>query len=87
LAPLARHVDIEIALHLGFVDAALAGRDFLLGDALTGADIQMSFVGELAGARIDRGDYPHLDSWVRLFQARPAYRAALERGGPYSFAP
>jgi glutathione S-transferase len=87
LAPLSRHVEVEIALHLGFIDAALAGRDFLLGDALTGADIQMSFVGELAGARIDRTDYPRLDAWVQLFQARPAYRAALERGGPYSLAP
>ena len=66
---------------------ALAGRDYLLGPEITGADIQMSFVGEVAGARADRAAYPNLDAWVRRYQARPAYRSALTRGGPYSFAP
>jgi glutathione S-transferase len=46
----------------------------------------MSFVGEVAGARSDRSRYPALDAWVRRFQQRPAYRRALERGGPYAFA-
>jgi hypothetical protein len=27
-----------------------------------------------------------IDAWVRCFQQRPAYRRALERGGPYSMA-
>jgi glutathione S-transferase len=86
LAPLGRHIDGEIALHLDFIDQSLNERDFLLGNTLSGADIQLSFVGELAGARVDRSVYPNLDSWVYRFQARPAYQAALERGGPYSFA-
>jgi glutathione S-transferase len=30
--------------------------------------------------------YPNLDAWVKRFQGRPAYRKALQRGGPYSFA-
>jgi glutathione S-transferase len=86
LAPLSRHIDGEIALHLQFIDQSLKARDFLLGDDLCGADVQMSFVGELAGARVDRSAYPNLDAWVRRFQARTAYKAALARGGPYSFA-
>jgi glutathione S-transferase len=86
LAPLGRHVDIEIALHLEFIDRSLQGWDFLLGDTLSGADVQLSFVGELAGAQVDRSVYPNLDAWVHRFQARHAYQAALERGGSYSFA-
>lgn len=86
LAPLSRHAEAEIALHLEYIDQRLADRPFLLGDSLTGADVQMSFVGELAGAIVDRSAYPNLDAWVHRFQARPAYRAALARGGPYSFA-
>ena len=86
LAPLSHMVDSRIALHLGFIDASLQGRDYLMGDSLSGADVQMSFVGELAGARVDRSAYPNLDAWVRRFQARPAYHAALARGGPYRFA-
>jgi glutathione S-transferase len=81
-----RHAEAEIALHLEYIDKRLADRPFLLGDSLTGADVPMSFVGELAGVSIDRSVYPNLDAWVRRFQARPAYQAALARGGPYSFA-
>ena len=83
-APLKPRIDSEIANHLGFVDRSLAGREWLVGDALSGADVQMSFVGE--AARGLRAAYPNIDAWVRRFQQRPAYRRALERGGPYSMA-
>ncbi len=83
-APLAPRIDSEIANHLGFVNQSLAGGDWLVGNQLTGADIQMSFVGE--AARGLRAQYPNIDAWVRRFQARPAYRRALERGGPYALA-
>ncbi len=83
-APLKPRIDSELANHLGFVDRALAGRDWLVGDEMTGADVQMSFVGE--AARGLRASYPHLDAWVRRFQQRPAYQRALQRGGPYSMA-
>jgi glutathione S-transferase len=78
-------IDGEIANHMGYVDAELAGRDWLLGD-FSAADVQMSFVGEVLGAfgRLDA--YPNIKAWVARFQARPAYKTALERGGAYSFA-
>ena len=83
-APLALRINSELKNHLGYVDASLQGREWLLGDTLSGADIQMSFVAEAAhGLRVD---YPHMDAWLRRFQQRPAYRRALERGGPYSMA-
>ena len=83
-APLAPRINSELANHLGYVDRSLQGRDWLVGDTLTGADIQMSFVGE--AARGLRASYPAMDAWVRRFQARPAYQRALVRGGPYSLA-
>jgi glutathione S-transferase len=84
-APLWPRIESELANHLGFVNQALAGKDWLVGNELSGADIQMSFVGEIAAARTDRAAYPHLDAWVKRFQARPAYLRAIERGGPYSY--
>ena len=84
--PLAPRIESELANHLGYVDKCLAERDWLVGDTLTGADVQMSFVGEAAGMRGNLERYPNLMAWVKRFQARPAYRKALERGGPYSFA-
>ena len=83
-APLAPRIDSELANHLGYVDASLKGRDWLLDSGFSGADVQMSFVGE--AARGLRAQYPNLDAWVRRCQQRPAYRRALERGGPYSLA-
>lgn len=85
-APLQPRIDGEIANHLGYVDGALAGRQYLVGDELTGADIQMSFVGELAGAVGRRAGLANLDAWVGRLHARPAYQAALEKGGPYAYA-
>ena len=83
-APLQPRIASELANHLGYVDRSLQGRDWLVGDDLTGADIQMSFVGE--AARDLRTQYPAMDAWVRRCQSRPAYQRALERGGPYALA-
>ena len=83
-APLNPRIDSELANHLGYVDRALQGREFLVGDSLSGADVQMSFVAE--AARGLRAQYPAMDAWVRRLQARPAYQRALVRGGPYSMA-
>ncbi|MEO8279288.1 MAG: glutathione S-transferase [Ideonella sp.] len=82
--PLQPRIDSELANHLGFIDASLSDRTWLLGDQFSGADVQMSFVGEVA--RSLRRSYPALDAWVRRFQQRPAYRRAIERGGAYSLA-
>jgi glutathione S-transferase len=83
-APLKPRIDSELANHLGYVDRSLQGREWLLGERFSGADVQMSFVGE--AARGLRASYPNMDAWVKRFQQRPAYRRALERGGPYSMA-
>ena len=85
MATLQRRVDYELDLNLGFIDNCLARNDYLLGGELTAADVQMSFVGELAVTFRDASPYANLDAWVARFQARPAYQAALERGGTYGF--
>ena len=85
-APLQPRIDSEIANHLGYVDSALAGKDWLVGGALSGADIQMSFVGEIARRYGLHASHPNVAAWVTRFQARDAYQRALARGGPYSFA-
>jgi glutathione S-transferase len=71
---------------LQILGSSVAGRDYLLGSEFSGGDIQLSFVGELAGRWADRSRYPNLDAWVRRFQSRPTYLAALARGGAYALA-
>ncbi|EJU09189.1 glutathione S-transferase [Sphingomonas sp. LH128] len=76
-----------IDVHLDFVEHELAFRPWFAGDTFTAADIMMSF--PLEAAR-DRGGLevgrPATIAWLDKIHARPAYRAALERGGPYRFA-
>ena len=86
-APLSPRIEGEIANHLGYVNQSLAGKEWLVGNTLTGADIMLSFVGEIAGSRTQRASYPQVDAWVKRFQARPAYLRALAKGGPYNFGP
>jgi glutathione S-transferase len=84
-APLQPRIESELANHLGYVEKALAGRDYILGAELTGADINLSFVGEVLGPFGRMAQYPNIKAWVQRFQARPAYKAALEKGGAYSY--
>src|SRR4029079_2084942 len=85
-APLHPRIDSELANHLGFVDGALKGRDFFVGSSLTGADIQMSFVGEMAKVFGKLGPYQNLAGWLGRMHARPAFHRSVEKGGAYRFA-
>ena len=68
-APLKPRISSELANHLGYVNQALEGREWLLGSDLTGADIQMSFVGE--AARELRAEYPNILAWVKAANLTP----------------
>ncbi|QKZ05026.1 glutathione S-transferase family protein [Pseudomonas eucalypticola] len=85
-APLHPRIEAEVANYLGYLDQALGLTPYLVGDELSGADIQMSFIGEVAKAQGKLPAYPNLAAWVQRFQARPAYRKAVEQGGEYAFA-
>ncbi|MET3663453.1 glutathione S-transferase [Caulobacter sp. 1776] len=83
-APLHPRIQSEIANHLSFVDDHLAGREVFVGEGLTGADVQMSFVPEVARAMGKLADYPHMAAWIGRMHARPAWKAALDKSGPYA---
>ena len=85
-APLHPRIQSEMANHLSYVEDTLAGQDWLLGD-FTAADVQMSFVGEVARAMGQMDKYPNMKAWVERFQARPAYKRSLEKGGAYNLGP
>lgn len=73
--------------HLDWLEAELAGRDWFAGDRFTAADVMMSFPVEAARARAGLdGRRPNLIDWLERIHARPAYGAALNKGGPYAYA-
>ena len=84
-APLHPRIESELANHLGYLDGHLNGRAFLLGDTFSGADVQMSFIAEIAEVYGKRAPFRNLDAWIKRLHARPAWQKALEKGGPYRF--
>lgn len=58
--------------------------DWFLDGEFSAADVQMSFPLETAVVRAGLDQTrPRLMSWLRRVHERPAYRRAVERGGPY----
>ena len=70
---------------LDLMEAQLDSSTWFAGEALTAADVMMSFPVEAAAARANLpATNPRLQAFLERIHARPAYRAALERGGPYA---
>lgn len=75
------------ARHLDWLESELASRPWFAGDEFTAADVMMSFPLEAARQRAGLdSSRPHLTDWLARIHARPAYAAALKRGGPYAYA-
>jgi glutathione S-transferase len=67
------------------MEASLSKSTWFCGEALTAADIQMSFAVEAAEVRADiASDYPNIERFLKQMRALPAYQSAIEKGGPYS---
>src|SRR5437016_4370390 len=85
-APLHPRIESETANHLGYVNQSLNSKEYFVAGKLTGADIQMSFVGEMAKVFGKIDGYPNLKGWLTRMHARPAFKRGLEKGGAYRFA-
>ena len=77
-------INPNIAGHLNFMEAELGKSEWFAGNEFSGADIQMSFPVEASQARggLD-AKRPKLMAYLERIHSRPAYKRALERGGPY----
>ena len=84
---LAAMVEPNLKRQLDFMEAELGRNEWFAGSEFSAADIQMSFPVEAAAQRAGLdASRPKLMAFLQRIHARPAYRKALERGGPYSFA-
>jgi len=79
------YVQPNIDRQLAFMESELQSRPWFAGNEFTAADVMMSF--PLEGAASIGGfaaRYPKLADFLERIHARPAYKRALERGGPYA---
>ncbi len=78
----------NIVRQLDYMENHLRSRVWFCGPQFTAADVMMSFPLEASSQRAGLDSTrPRLHSLLKRLQARPAYQRALQRGGPYSFAP
>jgi glutathione S-transferase len=80
-APLQPRIQSEIQNHLGWLDGEIAGREYFVGNELTGADVQLSFVAQLGVQFCGRDAFPNLSRFAERIEARPAYQRAIARSG------
>lgn len=66
------------------LDAALDGRDWLIGDGLTGADIMCDFSVVMARAfGVDVAQFASIEAWSARISQRPAWQTAMAGDLPY----
>jgi glutathione S-transferase len=85
---MASFVTPNLRTHFDWIESQLAAHEWFSGDAFGAADIQMSFPLEAAasGGVVDATRHPRIAAWLARVHARPGYRRALQRGGPYGYA-
>ena len=86
-AGLQPRISDELERHLGYVEKCLEGVDWLVGNSFSGADIQLSFVAEVAPLLYSLDDLPNLAAFRDRCQNRPAYRRVLANSEPYAYGP
>jgi glutathione S-transferase len=77
-------VDPQLKLHLDYLEGELCKTAWFAGEDFSAADVQMSFPVEGAAMRGGlTASRPKLLAFLERIHARPAYKRALESGGPY----
>ena len=79
-------VDPRLKEHIDYWEQSLADTGWFAGKDFTAADIIMSFPLEAAASRAGAGNRRNISGFLQSIHARPAYKAALEAGGPYAYA-
>ena len=70
-----------------FIEKHLSQQTYFCGEELTAADFMMIFPLEAAASRAgELSDKPNIKRYVKAIHSRPAYKKALEKGGPYAYA-
>lgn len=80
-------IDPQLTTLFDYWEGVLSRTEWFAGPEFTAADIMMSFPIEAAADRAGAlNGRPKLAAFLQKIHARPAYRRALEKGGPYAYA-
>ncbi|MDZ3831540.1 MAG: glutathione S-transferase family protein [Sphingopyxis sp.] len=82
-APLEPRIAQQLDAHFSYMEGELGAAGHFIGDALSAADIMLSFPAEIAVMQGMAPRYPKLAAFVAACHARPAWQRAREKGGAY----
>lgn len=85
-APLQPRIAEQLDSHFAYMEQMLRPSGHFVMNDLSAADIMLSFPAEVAIKQGRGAQFPKLAAFVEMIHARPAYQAALEKGGTYAFA-
>jgi glutathione S-transferase len=83
-APLQPRIQSELANHFGYMEHTLSTRPYFSGKEFMACDVQMTFILEAADARGRLAGFPSLADYLKRMEQRPAYKRAIDKGGPYT---
>lgn len=67
----------RLTTQLQFIEQHLSKQDWLAGESLSGADIQMAVPLILAKTRLDFSHYPHILRYIERIEHQPSFQRAL----------
>lgn len=71
----------EIEANCAYLAGELAGKDYILGDQFSAADVGLTCVLSMANNMGALPDLPVLKDYIARCTSRPAFASALEKGG------
>jgi len=81
------YLDPNLKTQFDYIEQHLSQNPWFAGDAISAADVQMSFPLEAAQDRQGFSQqHAHIKRWLERVHARPAYQRALQKGGDYAYA-
>lgn len=79
-------INQQIKLHLDYMESEISKTGCFVGNEFSAADIMLSYPVE-AASEMGSLSHPNLEKFLKKIKERPAYKKAIERGGPFQVMP
>ena len=80
-------INDELTRHLGYIEKSLKGVNWFVGNTFSGADVQLSFIAEIAPMMYTVDKLPNLMAFRNRCHERPAYQRGIAKTDFYAYGP
>jgi glutathione S-transferase len=80
-------INDELTRHLGYIEKSLEGVNWFVGNTFSGADVQLSFIAEIAPMMYTVDKLPNLMAFRNRCHERPAYQRGIAKTAFYAYGP